>query len=219
MNMTVKSKGHNLDQIIIIIVKRVVESCISQHQGVIIDTPALSGWPPTANYIMDNTQLIPPQLLNFLAWITGSADVVEFDNFVETGDDVRRKLLSMAQDIVYIYIYIYKGHCIYIYISTKARKTIPKHVALGLTMRHMTGSSILIGILNRFGHPVSHSAVLEHDTALANKQLYTDNIVPEVFIKKITTTVIWDINDFREDTPSGEGTTHNTNGIVVHRVC
>ena len=106
--MTVMAKSHNLDQIIIIIVNKVVESCISQHQGVIIDTPALSGWPPTANYIMDSAQqLIPPQLFNFLAWITGSADVVEFDNFVETGDDVRRKLLSVAQDIVYIYIYIY----------------------------------------------------------------------------------------------------------------
>ena len=28
----------------------------------------------------------------------------------------------------------------------KRRKTMPKHVALGLTMRHMTGSSSLIGI-------------------------------------------------------------------------
>ena len=178
----------------------------SQHlQGVIIDTPALSGWPPTANDIRDSAQqLIPPQLFNFLAWITGSADVVEFENFVETGDDVRRKLLSVAQDIVYI--------------STKGRKTMPKHVALGLTMRHMTGSSSIIGILNGLGHSVSHSAVLEHDTALANKQLCTDNIVPEGFIKKIPTTVIWDNNDFREETPSGEGTTHNTNGLLVQRI-
>ena len=85
----------------------------SQHlQGFIIDTPALSGWPPTANDIRDSAQqLIPPQLFYFLAWITGSANVVEFNNFVEAGDDVRRKLLSVAQDIVYI--------------STKGRKTKP----------------------------------------------------------------------------------------------
>ena len=130
----------------------------SQHlQGVIIDKPALSGWPPTANDIRDSAQqLIPPQLFNFLAWITDSTDVIDFDNFVETSDDVRRELLSVAQDIVYI--------------STKGRKTMPKHVALGLTMRHMTGSSSLIAILNGLGHSVSHSAVLEHDTALACKQ-------------------------------------------------
>ena len=96
-------------------------------------------------------QLIPPQLFNFLAWITDSTDVVEFDNFAETNDDVRWKLLSLAQNIVYIF--------------TKGRKTMPKDVALGLTMQHITGSSSLIGILNGLGHSVSHSGVLEHDTA------------------------------------------------------
>ena len=94
----------------------------------------------------------------------------------------------------------------------------PKHVALGLTMRHMTGSSSLIGILYGFGHLVSHSDVLEHDTARANKQLCTDNIVPEGFLKKIPTTVIWDNNEFREEMRSGEGTTHNTNDLLVQRI-
>ena len=94
----------------------------------------------------------------------------------------------------------------------------PKHVAFGLTMRHMTESSSLIGILYGFGHLVSHSGVLEHDTARENKQLCTDNIVPEGFIKKIPTTVIWDNNEFSEETLSGEGTTHNTNGLLVQRI-
>ena len=82
----------------------------------------------------------------------------------------------------------------------------------------MTGSSRIIGILNGLGHSVSHSAVFEHDTALANKQLWTDNIVPEGFIKIIPTTVIWYNNDFMEETPSGEGTTHNTNGLLVQKI-
>ena len=46
----------------------------------------------------------------------------------------------------------------------------------------------------------------------------TYNIVPEVFIKKIPTSVIWDKNDFREETPSNEGTTHNTNGLLFQRI-
>ena len=86
---------------------------------------------------------------------------------------------------------------LYIYISTKGRK----HVALGLTMRHMTRSSSIIGILNGLGHSVSHSVVLEHDTALANKKLSNDRIVPEGFMNKIPTTVILNNNDFREETP------------------
>ena len=136
--------------------------------------------------------------------VLGSSDVVEFDNYVQTADDVRRKLLFVAPDIVYI--------------STKERKPMPKHVALGLTMKHMTGSSSIICILNGLGHSVSHSAVTEHDTALANKQLCTDSIVPEGFIKKIPTAVIWNSNDLKEETHSGKGTTHNTNGLVVKRI-
>ena len=84
---------------------------------------------------------------------------------MEPGDNVRRKLLYVAPDIVYI--------------STKGNQPMPKHVVLGLTMRHMTGSSSILGMLNRLGHSVSHSAVLEHDIALANKQLCSDIIVAE----------------------------------------
>ena len=48
----------------------------------------------------------------------------------------------------------------------------PKHIALGMTMRHMTGSSNILGILNGLGRTSSHTTILEHDThALATKQL------------------------------------------------
>ena len=175
-----------------------------QLQGLVSDTPTLSVWPPTADDIKESAKkIIPPRLFNFLAWITGVSDAIEFDNFLETDDDTERKLLSIAQDIVYL--------------SSKGRKTMPKHVALGMTLRHMTGSSSIIGILNGLGHSASHSAVLQHDTALANKQLACDTIIPEGFRKKVPTTVIWDNNDFMEETPSGEGTTHNTNGLLCQR--
>ena len=82
----------------------------------------------------------------------------------------------------------------------------------------MTGLSSIIGILNGLGHSVSHSSVLEHDTALTNKQLCSDDIVLELFINEIPTTVIWYNNDFREETPSREGTTKNTNDLLVQRI-
>ena len=100
---------------------------------------------------------------------------------------------------------------------TKGRKTMLKHVAFGLTMRHMTGSSRLIGIFNGFAHLVSHSGVLEHDIDRI-QQVCTENIVPEGFIKRIPTTVIRDNNELREVTPSGEGTTYNTNGLLIQRI-
>ena len=61
-----------------------------------------------------------------------------------------------------------------------------------LPLRFMNGSFSIIGILNGLGNSMSHSAVLQHDTTLAKKQLWSDSMVPEGFIKKITTTVICD---------------------------
>ena len=46
----------------------------------------------------------------------------------------------------------------------------------------------------------------------------SDNIVLERFMQKIPTTVIWDNNDFREETPSGESTTVSTNGLLVQMI-
>ncbi|PIK41754.1 hypothetical protein BSL78_21395 [Apostichopus japonicus] len=108
----------------------------------------------------------------------------------------------MAQDIIYN--------------SSGGKKSMPKHAALAMTVRHLTGSAKLIGLLNGFGHASSHSVVLEHDTALAQKQLDMGPINLPPFIKQREfTTLIWDNNDFGEETLSGSGTTHNTNGIVV----
>ena len=83
-------------------------------------------------------------------------------------------------------------------------------------MRHITGSSKVVEILNGLGHSVSYPQVLEHDTALAEKQASKDTLVPESFKKNIPATVIWD-NDFKEQSVSGKGTTHNTNGILIQR--
>ena len=60
--------------------------------------------------------------------------MVEFDNFVETGEDVRLEVNICCS-----------AHCIYI--STKGRN----HVSLVLTMRHMIWSSSIIGIFKQVG--------------------------------------------------------------------
>ena len=79
----------------------------------------------------------------------------------------------------------------------------PKHLALGMTLRHLTGSSKLQQLLNRFGHCVSHSVSLEHDTALAAQQLRLGNGIPPGFNSSMFTTLVWDNNDFGEETLTG----------------
>ena len=68
-----------------------------------------------------------------------------------------------------------------------------------------------------FGHSMSHSTVLQHDTALAEQRVSKKSDVPEGFLKKRFTCLPWDNNDFGEETLTGKGTTHNTNGIIVQR--
>ena len=96
----------------------------------------------------------------------------------------------------------------------------PKHVSLAVTIKNLTGSSQAVSILNRFGHTISYSELLELESSMAMKQLQKEkegislpsNIVPNVF-----TTFCWDNNDLNEQTLSGSGTTHCTNGILVQR--
>ena len=99
----------------------------------------------------------------------------------------------------------------------------PKHIALPLTLKHITGSTQAVTLLNRFGHGMSESQLLECETAMAERQIQQQNagvaIVPSNIRSSGFVTFCWDNNDINEETPSGSGTTHCTNGIVVQRQC
>ena len=80
----------------------------------------------------------------------------------------------------------------------------PKHLVLGMTVRHLTGSSKLISILNGFGHSVSHSVVLQYDTALGKLQMaHGENVLPSAVAPDTYSTLAWDNWDFGEETLSG----------------
>ena len=106
----------------------------------------------------------------------------------------------MAQDIIYV--------------SHAGWKPTPKHLALSMTIRQMTGSSGLLKIIHGFGHCASHSTTLRHDTALAELNLQSSIVVPKEILPNKHTTLIWDNDDFQEESKSS---THITNGIVVQR--
>ena len=53
------------------------------------------------------------------------------------------------------------------YNLTNGQWKTPKHLLLGLSLRHITGSSKVVTFLDRLGHSVSHSTLLELETAIA----------------------------------------------------
>ena len=64
---------------------------------------------------------------------------------------------------------------------------------------------------------MSHPAVLSFDTALASQCLDNDVVIPEGIIPTKFTMMVWDNIDFLEETPTGAGSTHMANGIIIQQ--
>ena len=168
-------------------------------------SPTFQCWPPTSEDFLEKDvvkKCIPDLLIRFVAWLVG----VSSDPFVEEIEaTVICKIYSICQDIIYL--------------SSGGKTRTPKHMSLAMSVRHITGSASLIDILNGLGHCVSNSILLEHDTALATLQELKGPVsVPSCIKPNNIATIVWDNNDFGEETATGKGTTHNTNGIIIQRI-
>ena len=148
--------------------------------------------------------MIPVLLYNFTAWMLGISQEVTLEKFVVVEKSVHLKMLSLLQDLLYL--------------ESKGQKPTPKHYCLGMMLHHLSGSSSIVGILNKLGHCSSRLVVSSLETALAQLQASINELqIPTGFCSAYTT-VVWDNIDFSQETVSGKGTTHHTNGIIVQRL-
>ncbi len=171
-------------------------------------------WPPLPEHITTEAAQasIPTSLFNVLAWI------VNADTSIKDGNDIslhvpapvsqsaKTRILSIAQDIIFL--------------TRNGRIRTPKHVSLAVSVHHKTGSMQLVSTLNQLGHCISKSKLQEVETALTEVRLQQQNanIIPSNITPHVPVTFVWDNNDIREETATGEGTTHCTNGIVIQAV-
>lgn len=162
-------------------------------------------WPPLASDLtMENAKkVVPSQLFNFLAWISGSSDDAQLDEHIHVDKIRYHKLISIAQDIVHV--------------SSDGRKLTPKSISLAMALRQLTGSSSVLNLVHSFGHCMSHKFVLRHETALAQLGISEKGTLPPGCLKNTPTTLAWDNDDFCEETKTGKGTTHVTGGIILQR--
>lgn len=161
-------------------------------------------WPPTSDdlNVTEAKSVVPLELYNLIAWVIGATEDPAVGHYVDIPHDLNLKVLSICQDIVYL--------------ASRGRRQTPKSLCLGLTVRHLTGSSQVVSLLSRLGHCASWNTVVSLDTSLAQLQLIEGrDKIPKGFAKKVPTTLVWDNMDFGEETLSGGGTTHHTNGIMV----
>ncbi|XP_047124615.1 uncharacterized protein LOC124807117 isoform X1 [Hydra vulgaris] len=161
-------------------------------------------WPPVSHlFTIENcVESVPIVLYNFLCLVLGFSDEPYLYNQRHSiTTPLMLKVISIAQDLIYV--------------ASKGRTNTYKHLALGMTVRQLTGSSKLIDILNGFGHSVSSATVIRHESALAALNVMVNTIVPCNVAKKKFTTLVYDNADFLEETLSGSGTTHVTHGICI----
>ena len=162
-------------------------------------------WPPYSTTNNEENIIVPIVVYNLLAWILCEDGEGE-DERVNVDENCQRLVLSLAQDLLYN--------------VSKGRMKTPKHVALPIAVKNLTGSKEVITLLNRYGHGISYDQVLEIETALAESHMEAQEhgvIIPKVICANVFSTFCWDNIDLLEETLSGRGTTHCTNGIVVQR--
>ena len=86
-------------------------------------------------------------------------------------------------------------------------------------MKTLTGNIEIVRMLNRFGHGVSYSQLEENDTALCLQKLAIGPtqrvVIPPSIQPNVFANLAWDNIDRLEETPTGKGTSHRVNGIVV----
>jgi hypothetical protein len=154
-------------------------------------------WPPSSEILKGNSIQPPQSIQNFIEiLITGK----KMENSAAKTQGLTR---SLSQDICQA--------------ATRGTWTMPKHLLLGMTIRHLTGSAEVVTLINRLGHCASYTCLLELETAMCKHIDERNSIIPSTVSpqRNIVTHLCWDNFDMREETPSGAGTTHTAHGIII----
>ncbi len=181
------------------------------HCGIIINNIIKSmedtmPWPPPPEYICEENIEVPDILYNLLAYIiTGTPSPVA-EGRMPVNSDTERAIFSAAQDLINI--------------VTKGRVKTVKSLGLGVAVRNLTGNKEVNMLLNRYGHTLSYGVIQKYEKARV-AQLHGDDrkslILPPTVKARVPTSFVWDNNDLCEETLTGAGTTHVTNGIIIQQ--
>ena len=118
-------------------------------------------WPPTREYL--HSSPIPHHLIHFLQKLVAPSKTKIVSPSCE------RRIHSIAQDLCYS--------------VTRGEWQLPKHLLLGMSAHHLTGSAKLITLLNRLGHSISYSGILQLETSIAEKNCYFRQLITTKYVQ------------------------------------
>ena len=146
-------------------------------------------WPPPSGKIIKDITHPPTLLQNFIECLI-------------TGKTKGRLIDSLCHDIMYA--------------VTNGQWVTSKHLLLAISLWYLTGKAEIITLLNRFGHSVSYSRVLEALTAVFLQVKDHPGPLPPNVDATVNYLVHFWFDNFglQEETSSGKGTTHTTHGFI-----
>ena len=158
-------------------------------------------WPPKADSQLDFQQLMPNSLQSFMrVLLTGSAQ--------NKSENASRLMFSISQDICRA--------------ATRGKWNLPKHILLGMTMRHLFRSAELTVILNRFGHVPDYCFLLELESALAKSLDESSHLLTTNIIRNPSCVSVFhsDFDNFDQYTNelTGAGSVHRAHGIMMQEL-
>lgn len=152
-------------------------------------------------------EVIPESLYSLLCWMISNPSKIQGDDSAVPkclNEADERRIIMIAQDIVYS--------------VTHGRVKTPKHVALGMSVRHITGSKQVITLLNRMGYCSSYDEIEAVDTGLAREILASTEsrgvVIPTNITSDAFVQAACDNNDVNEETLDGKNTTHATTHVL-----
>ena len=113
-------------------------------------------WPPSEDFLVSDNVQRPSCLEEFLECLPSVKS--------DSSQNRQRLVTSFAQDICKAVM--------------NGKWMLPKHLLLGMTLQHLTGSAEVITLVNRFGHCASYSRVIELETAICKAIDEQQGVIP-----------------------------------------
>ena len=141
--------------------------------------------------------LIPDQLYMFLHWLleenSGDDPLSSSQKESSLRPDIHRLILSIGQDIVFA--------------CNKSVFT-PKHIGIGVTVKHLTGSKEIIKLLNKLGQSISYQEVIKLENSLVHQTVQDQDentpAIPSKIVAGQFVQAAADNLDFNEQTLDGK---------------
>ena len=167
--------GERLDRSVCDTAEQELFHVAMEINGMLKKSQGVDGWPPdSSDLTLDHaTESIPVKLFYFIAWTLGYSKEPAVDERVVISRSQRCKVVLITQDLVYA--------------EAQGKKQTHKSLAVGMTVRQISGSIKLLKILHGLGHLDSSSTICKHDSALG------EIIKPRNINVGRFTTIVWAI--------------------------